>query len=215
MKKRFILLMTATVILASCNDNICERGRGREETETFTVAEFDGIDISTASDIEIIQSNEHKFEIEAQPNVIDQFRYNVRNKVLSIKSDCFHTSDNPDIKIYCSNLNMVHFSGSGKVSSASEFVSEDFDIQLSGSAKIQLKGQTKDLSIRVSGSGDVNVKELSSENCDVNISGSSRCDVKVSDKLDVKISGSGDVFYIGNPSITQKISGSGSVRSLN
>jgi hypothetical protein len=210
-----LLPIVALFLLTSCDDYICVRGHGKTETQTFEVGQFEGIDVGGAVDVEIIKSADYKFEIEAQPNIIDQFRYRLKNKTLYIKSDCYNTSANPKIRIYCDNLSQVYFSGSGNIYSHDEFTSEDMNIDLSGSGKVMLRGKANNLLINISGSGRMELGDLNAKNCKIDISGSGKCYVDVDEKLEVRISGSGTVYYTGNPLVSEKISGSGSVRSNN
>jgi hypothetical protein len=207
-------IVALLLLTSSCDDDICVRGRGRTEIQSFEVGQFDGIEVGGAVEVEIIKSPDYKFEIEAQPNVIDQFRHRLKNKTLYIKSDCYHTSADPKIRIYTDKFSRIDFSGSGEVFSEDDFVSEDLDIDLSGSGKITLKGETNNLSINISGSGKMELENLISQDCKINISGSGKCYVDAEETLDVRISGSGDVYYKGRPVISQNISGSGNVRSL-
>jgi hypothetical protein len=58
-------------------------------------------------------------------------------------------------------------------------------------------------------------ERLTTETCNVRISGSGDVSIHVREELDVTISGSGGVSYRGNPShVNSHASGSGSVRKL-
>ena len=87
------------------------------------------------------------------------------------------------------------------------------EAKISGSGSIRLAGKAEDYTVSISGSGEVNAFEVQAKNVSVKISGSGDCRVNVSESLDVKISGSGDVYYKGRPQINTKISGSGSLIS--
>ena len=58
---------------------------------------------------------------------------------------------------------------------------------------------------------NINAFGLTTKTADIEISGSGKCEVSVSDKLEAKLSGSGRVRYKGNPVVSTNISGSGSV----
>ncbi|HYG40104.1 MAG TPA: head GIN domain-containing protein [Cytophagales bacterium] len=215
MKTQIILLIATVIFVSSCGNPHCERGEGRTVSETYTLGEFNGIDISSWGEVEIIKSNEHKLEIHAQANVIDRFRVNVRNETLYIGADCFNARSKPKLYIYCKSFNDLRLSGAGKIESSSEFIFDNLNIEMSGAGDIGLRGEAEQLSIRVSGSGDVNLMGLQTKNADIRISGKSDCSVFVVDHLQVKISGVGKVYYKGNPEIDQEISGVGKVISKN
>jgi hypothetical protein len=85
--------------------------------------------------------------------------------------------------------------------------------KISGSGSIHLSGKAEDYIVSISGSGKINAFDVEAKNVSVKISGSGDCRVTASESLDAKISGSGDVYYKGRPQINSKISGSGSLMS--
>ena len=83
---------------------------------------------------------------------------------------------------------------------------------IAGSGDIQLSGSTGNLKTKVEGSGDFDGSKLDSKDVEVKISGSGDVNVVCHGALNVKISGSGDVKYSGNPtSKDTNVSGSGSI----
>ena len=85
---------------------------------------------------------------------------------------------------------------------------------ISGSGSINLKGQTKDLDLDLTGAGKAYCYDLLTENTKVDISGAGSANVYASVKLDASISGAGDINYKGNASVSQQISGAGSVKKV-
>lgn len=215
MKTSIALLISTLFLLTSCGNPECERGEGRMISETFDVSSFDAVDISSWGDVEIVKSHEHKVEVHAQPNVINRFRINVRNETLHVGADCFNSNSRPKLIIYTNDLKVLRFTGAGNVESSSHFVSDNFEVELTGSGDVRLRGETTNLSIKVSGSGDVKLFDMKAESAEVRISGVSKCEVFVEKYLNVKISGSGKVYYHGYPEIEQEISGNGKIISGN
>ena len=85
--------------------------------------------------------------------------------------------------------------------------------KISGSGAIRLAGKAEHYTLSISGSGEINSFDLQVKNVSVKISGSGDCRVHAAESLVAKISGSGDVYYKGRPRIDTKISGSGSLIS--
>jgi hypothetical protein len=102
-------------------------------------------------------------------------------------------------------------SGSGDV--GLEVETGELTCDISGSGSMQLSGQARDFTASISGSGKINAFEVQAKNVSVKISGSGDSRVSASESLDAKISGSGDVYYRGRPQINTRISGSGSLKS--
>jgi hypothetical protein len=104
-------------------------------------------------------------------------------------------------------------SGSGNFDIAS-IETGDLNAGLSGSAHCHFAGSADRLTVRVSGSGDIDAGLLVVRQAEIHISGSARIVTQVSESLDVHISGAGEILYQGSPQITQSISGSATIRKL-
>jgi hypothetical protein len=105
----------------------------------------------------------------------------------------------------------AEISGSGDVDL--ELETGRLETKISGSGSIRLAGKAEDYTVSISGSGEINAFDVQAKNISVKISGSGDCRVHAAESLDAKISGSGDVYYKGRPRINTKISGSGSLIS--
>jgi hypothetical protein len=105
----------------------------------------------------------------------------------------------------------AEISGSGDVDL--ELETGRLETKISGSGSIRLAGKAEDYTVSISGSGEINAFDVQAKNISVKISGSGDCRVHAAESLGVKISGSGDVYYKGRPRINTKISGSGSLIS--
>jgi hypothetical protein len=108
---------------------------------------------------------------------------------------------------------------SAKISGAGDMTLEldvaDLETKISGSGSMNLSGQTDRHDAAISGSGKINAFDMQTKNVSLKVSGSGNCKVNATETLYARISGSGDVFYKGRPRITSKISGSGSLESRN
>ena len=105
-------------------------------------------------------------------------------------------------------------SGSGKIN-ASLSVSQNVDVDISGSGKFEVSGTAKEIKTEISGSGKVYGSNLEVDVCNVRISGSGDVEINVKSELDATISGSGTVSYKVNPShVNGHSSGSGKVRKM-
>jgi hypothetical protein len=91
----------------------------------------------------------------------------------------------------------------------------DLETEISGSGSMNLSGETDHYEAAISGSGKINAFDMHTKNVSLKVSGSGNCKVNATETLHTRISGSGDVAYKGRPRITSKISGSGSLESRN
>ena len=82
----------------------------------------------------------------------------------------------------------------------------------SGASKIKIAGETAKLTVDVSGGTQIDAEELNAGDADVEASGASHVNVKVSGSLRTEASGASKIVYIGEPSnVERKTSGASSV----
>lgn len=116
--------------------------------------------------------------------------------------------------IQADELTLIN-SGSGNLT-LSKVSAGNMMVKLSGSANLKLAGQSADLIVHVSGSGNVDAFLLKAEAGEVRVSGSGNVKMYVSQLIDASVSGSGNVHYKGNPERTYvKTSGSGMIQGVN
>lgn len=105
----------------------------------------------------------------------------------------------------------VVFSFSGSTVADMDINSNALNVRISGSSKINLKGNIAQTNYGISGSGNIDAFDLHSDNVKVQVSGSGNLDVYADKKLDISVSGMSKVRYKGNPSLSQSSSGSSKV----
>jgi hypothetical protein len=114
-------------------------------------------------------------------------------------------------ELFKTNNLELNVSGTGKIELNVE--AEKINCAISGSGKIELNGTADALDVQISGSGKVDAENLKAKTVIVNISGSGKALVNPIEVLNSNISGSGSVYYVSEPpAITETISGSGKVK---
>ena len=236
--KQFILPVLAMILFSSCHFVGGERirGNGNITTVTSNVSDFSGVDVSGAANVYVTQDSSYSVKVETDENLHSYLIVEVRGDLLRIHQEHNVNLRPTKLNVYVSGpmFKRLEASGACKIISentlsSSEAMSIDLsgasdvnlDInspkiraELSGAGTVELKGETRELSVDGSGSTDVKCFDLKAENVNVEISGAGSAQVFASVKLDVRVSGSGDIRYKGNPSINQHISGAGSVKKV-
>ncbi|MBK8567209.1 MAG: DUF2807 domain-containing protein [Saprospiraceae bacterium] len=242
MKSLNLSLLTLTAVLYlttnACTQNWSNgsgiAGEGPSVTKTLDIANFDGLKLAIAADVYIKQGGTQSVKIEAQQNIIDNLRKEVKDGKWKIGFDK-NVRKHETIKIWVvvPSIDELSVSGSGSIVGEGKFSNlGDLALAISGSGNVKLDADSKNLTVTISGSGDMVLKgstgettmaisgsgniaafDLNSLTCTVKISGSGDSSVNVSESLEVAIAGSGDVYYKGKPSVRSKISGSGEVVS--
>jgi len=221
-----LLLTAACIIVVdetgthwgSFNDDFDSiRGSGVAVTEERTVAEFTKIEVGGASDVDVQVGGEVRIEVTADDNLIGHVRTRVENGTLKIDTSdgSYAFRKGPEVRVSVPTLEGITLAGSSDAKVAG-VEAESFRAQVAGSADLTVAGTTQDLEAWVSGSGTLDLFDLEARNVTVRVSGSGDANVVALESLDAKVSGSGDVRYRGDPPRTNtSVSGSGTVTRRN
>ena len=228
------LLLLAFVIIASCHV-IGEKGSGNVIRQERKVATFNAIDVSGAFNIILAQGTTQSVIVEADDNLIDLIKTEVRDNILVIdtKKPVFHPNamkvfitftdlKNVDVsgavKIESQGklrLTDLSFDGSGASDARLDMEVQKLKIDCSGSNKLRLSGSATDVEVEVSGAVDLFAFDLPAESYRISISGAGKAEINVTRSLNVDISGAATVHYKGNPEKNiQEISGAGTIKKV-
>lgn len=187
-------------------------GSGNVITETRSVRDFDGIDVSGVFQVEITAQKDFAVEVEADDNLIPLIKTEVRGGVLHIQTDG-RLSSNSGLKIRISapDIDDIDASGAAKVN-VYAIDNEQLQIHTSGASRIDVSGQTAKLTIDVSGASKIEAGNLKAETANVDASGASNVSVFATGELRSDASGASKIVYTGSPkSVDKKASGASSV----
>lgn len=235
---RFAFLVFSLILLSmtSCLDEFFVSGNHSPATENRYARDFRSVASSGEFIVNIVPGDEYMVQVTAESNLLSYIETDVISNTLHIRTRNVYNLRNHEpmtVNIVCPELNGLRLSGSGVITS-DYFATDDFDVVVSGSGKINadidadridgnisgsgdviLKGTARETDLNISGSGKILSYDLVQEYCNAAVSGSGCMYVNVSKVLDATISGSGKVFYVNNPVVHTKISGSGEVVNRN
>lgn len=233
----FALLFSITLLFSSCDEGLnCIDPDQDRVTEVFELPEFTGVKLAMAGNVFITQGEEQEVKITGSQNILDKLDLDIRSNTLVLDINrCILGDDDLLFEITIPVVEELLISGSGNMETTNTldesdlylsisgagnmdilFDEEKVEARISGSGNMHIAGATNRAEYKISGSGTLRSYDLSSENSEVNISGSGNINVTVSEKLTGKISGSGNVSYKGDPEeIDVKVTGSGRLIDAN
>ncbi|PWT72410.1 MAG: DUF2807 domain-containing protein [Bacteroidetes bacterium] len=238
MKKFIFYLLTASIIIPSCRFITGKRVRGNGviKTEERSVSSFKNVEVSGAIDVYVSQGEIKPVKVEGDENLLQYIEISQEGDRLIVRDKPgFNLHPTGDMRIYVTApvYNSIEVSGASDIVGQTKITNaEDMDLsasgagdikmdvdapklhaEITGSGNIDLKGQTKEVALELSGAGHAHCYDLLSENTKVDISGAGSAEVFASVKLDAEVSGAGSVSYKGNASnVNQHVSGVGSVK---
>jgi hypothetical protein len=205
--------------------------------EVRKVSSFSAIEVSSAIDLYLSQSDEEGLAVSAKDvESRSRIRTEVNNGVLKIWFDgkgWNWNNGDKKLKAYVSikNINALSASGASDVhvngkltldalklhlAGASDFKGEvmlkTLDIHLSGASDAEIKGTASTLSVDASGASELKGYDLITETCNASASGASSVRIAVNKELNASASGASDVLYTGNGVVNkQKSSGASNI----
>jgi len=193
-----------------------------KETRNFNT--FTKIAFRVPGKLILKQGDVQKVELEGDSETLSKTETEVEGSKLIIGRENkwmnwnWHDDNRITVYITVKNIDALSVSGSGDLVTTSKFTTGDLELKVSGSGSLQIETQASGLlTADVSGSGRIDVKG-NCRNFDSSISGSGKvmAAVAIAEKADVSISGSGKIEASGSAKeIKTTISGSGKVLAAN
>jgi len=215
MKKIACVFFSLLVIgAAGCHAMDAMHGSGNVISESRSVKDFTGIELSGSGKLIIEQSDVESLTITADDNLLPELTSEVRDSKLILSTKDFiniNPTGSVTYKLLVKKLNSIGVSGGAEID-AKGLNTDSLDVRVSGAGDITITGTTDKQEISISGAGKYHADGFKSKSATVTISGIGSALLAVSDKLDVHVSGAGEVEYVGDPQVNEQVSGAGSVR---
>jgi hypothetical protein len=198
MKKILIPLIVFIILLgllmASCDNLDQVVGTGNIVSKDFPYKDFNEVEISSAFQFEINQSNTFSVSTSIRENIIDRLDVyqNGKTLVVRLKPGIFSHSDAKAI-INMPELNKLVVSGASKGSSKGFKSANRYDLTVSGASQLDMNMESGETRIDVSGASKV-TGTLKSLDTRLTVSGASRCDINGSAGItEIEVSGASQV----------------------
>lgn len=201
--------------ISGANGNEFIKGNGKIASLEKEISNFSSIVAESVVSVNVVIANENKCEVTADENILEFIELKVKNDELRIglkKNVSFTTSNPVVVNISTVSLKEVSLCGSATIS-VSNILQNTFRASFKGSGEINLSGETNELLLNMTGSGDIDAEELISKSLLVNAKGSGYIGANAKEEATVNLMGSGSVKVYGETLRKNKnIMGSGSVK---
>jgi hypothetical protein len=186
-----------------------------QKTEDRTVGNFTKISMGISGDLYVSQGATPKLTIEADEEIMGLIVTEVKNDELKIRFSRSSVRTKTPIRIWVTAVEIegLYLSGSGNIITETSVKTDEIELKLSGSGNIKVKDLTCDeVDAAISGSGNIDVAG-SADEMEITISGSGNCnaDAFKTEESGVRISGSGNCKVNASKELSVAVSGSGSV----
>jgi Putative auto-transporter adhesin, head GIN domain len=208
---------------------------GTQKTETFPYTDFTQVEVSSAFQVTITESETYSIKVTAGERIFDRIQVNKTGETLKIGTlpiTVFLGSFDAKAEITMPALNKLDLSGATQATVSGFSTTESFaatvtgassleltdvkfgdvNIQLSGASHMVAAGTGNNLAADVSGASNLDLTSFRVNDANVNVSGASHATVNLDGRLDVDASGMSSLEYIGDPTLgTINTSGGSSV----
>jgi len=154
---------------------------------------------------------------------------------LTITSGTGNINDNTIIEIYTNNISSISSSASGNIEVKDEFITDDFNLTVTGSgdfkgfircqkanitatgsSDVKIIGSTENVNAVASGSSDLKLLDFETKTMTLTVSGASDAYVNVVEHLTANASGASDIYYKNEPAqLNANATGSSDIRLYN
>ncbi|NVN95277.1 MAG: DUF2807 domain-containing protein [Bacteroidetes bacterium] len=212
--KKLVSLITVFVLLSI----ILKAQNSDSEYKTYNLPVFTGIEAGDLANVVISNGSQQSVKVEKDND--GEASLEVKDNILKISSGTMTNFSNVKIIIVCTDLKYIKASGVSKIKSSNTIKSNelkikamgaskidlDIDVQslttdISGAAKLVLKGNAIQHISEISGASNLNAKELDVVKMDVQGSGVAKANVNVKTELSGELSGVSSVKYDQKPII--------------
>src|SRR5690606_7551894 len=153
---RVLAIVFIISVFSACNSMDCINGSGNVVTIEKSLEEFNKVDFGGAITLKMIQSDSSFIHITTDDNIQDYITTSITNKVLKIRMDgnfCNYSYIN--VVVSSKNWNGINVSGASEISSDQVIHSDNFDIELSGASKVDIKLNASRLNTNSSGASKI------------------------------------------------------------
>ena len=195
---------------------------GQLVTEEMEYSDFTAVDVGSAFQVDITQSNSYSVTIKASETILDKIDVSKEGSTLVIRAE----PNIPITAVYKAEITMpilteLVLSGASKataegfsssnsltinLSAASRLDMQnthagDVEIELAGASTLIAEGSGNDLVSIVEGASRLDLTNFPVNNSNLDVSGASQATINLDGTLDAAVSGASTLYYIGEPTM--------------
>jgi hypothetical protein len=221
--RSMLILFMLSLLFQSCVINFPDSisGNGNIIKQSREVTEFTGIKVSAGIDVLLTQGQTVSVDVEADENLQEWIRTEVKGSVLHIYSEKnIRMAKSKKVFVTCNTLDRIEISSAGDINSVNKFnvdklsiemssagdlhfevEANEINISISSAGNAYMKGKTNVLKADLSSAGDLNAFDLEARTGDISVSSAGSARVFVTEEASFYSSSAGHINYKGEPKI--------------
>ncbi len=222
MKTRIVISLIMVLAIHSCTIGQIKpkvTGSGKVVTKERKASYFNTIKVSSGIDVYLTQGNKESITVEADDNLHEYIRTEIKNNTLKVYSDAnIRKAKAKKVHITIKDVEKISVSSAGDVFGENTIKTDELylsassagDIKLSiivnilscdisSSGDMRLEGSADELKADLSSAGDLNAYDLKTRIAVVSTSSAGDAKIFVTEKLKATASSAGDIYFMGDP----------------
>ena len=222
MKTRILISMIIVFAIHSCTMGQIKpklTGSGKVVTKERKASYFNAVKVSSGIDVYLTQGNKESITVEADDNLHEYIRTEIKNNTLKVYSDAnIRKAKAKKVYVTIKDVEKISASSAGDIfgentiktnelslsaSSAGDIrlsvVVDILNCNISSSGDIRLEGSADELKADLSSAGDLNAYDLKTRIATVSTSSAGDAKIFVTEKLKATASSAGDIYFMGDP----------------
>jgi hypothetical protein len=189
------------------------KGSGNIQIEKRDASDFTSVKTGGAITVDIVAQRDFSVEVEADDNLLEHIKTEVKGDTLKIYTEGSISTRNPiRVRIAMPQIESLDVSDAS-TGTLTNVKNETLTLDASGASKIKIDGEVKELIVDLSGASRLDAENLKAENVTVDANGASSATVAVLNDLNADASGASTIRYAGEPkNVKKNSSGASSVK---
>lgn len=194
-------LCLALPACSSINEVAGQKHMDQLESRTYELNGFQRIDIEADSRLHITQGDEYKVVLYTEPHHFPKIDILVDDGTLKIEhKGRKHRDSHVKLEITAPNYEYIRLDAIVEAD-IEDLNSENLELIFNSIGDIDIGGQCENLSLRITGIGDFDARQLECKRVDARVSGIGDTKLKATETIKIKVSGIGDVSVYGAPQV--------------
>lgn len=211
-----VALGSVALLTAGCGIEI-DAGDGLDAgdtvTESFTVDEFDELEIGSAFDVTITVGDEPTVEIKVGENLVDDLRVDQDGDRLSIGLDNGWSTINPDLEARITTNHLSRLTLDGAVrADVRDLDADRLELHLNGASRVEGDGTVGELFIQANGASRIDFSDVTIDQVELEANGASQLNLTGAAEVSGELNGASTLDVADDAEVDVRTEGASSVR---
>ncbi len=211
-----VALGSAALLATGCGTDIDPGDTfdaGDTVTESFTVDDFDELEIDSAFDVTVVLGEDPSLDIDVGENLVDDLRVDQDGDRLSIGLDDGLFNINPDMeaRITTNNLSRLELNGAVRAE-LRNLDSGRLELDLNGASRVEGEGSVGELVIDANGASRVDFDEVTVDQVELEANGASQLNLTGAAEVSGELNGASTLDVSDDAEVDVRTEGASSIR---